>query len=78
LRPHVNGKPGWPEPGPAGQVEALLLQGLFQCVQHEARMCRPRHAPADDPESVGVAAGSSSNGFFTEDGPISCICLVNF
>jgi hypothetical protein len=30
------------------------MQGLLQSVEHEARMRRPAHPPADDPAGIGV------------------------
>lgn len=31
-----------------------LMQGLLQRVEHEAGVCGPGYAPADDPLSIGV------------------------
>jgi hypothetical protein len=33
---------------------APLVQGLFQGIQHEARLCRPRHAPFHDPTRIRI------------------------
>lgn len=33
---------------------SALMQGLLQCVEHEARMGCPRHPPTDDPPSIGI------------------------
>ena len=38
----------------AAMQRAPLVQGLFQRIQNEACLRRPRHAPADDPPRIGV------------------------
>ena len=35
-------------------VQTAVMQGLLQCIEHEARVCRPRGTPADDAAGVDV------------------------
>lgn len=46
---------------------AAIVRGLLQGIEHEAGLCRARHAPADDPPG-GVAKGSAcvAGGMATE------------
>jgi hypothetical protein len=38
----------------AAMHRAPLVQGLFQRIQHEARLRRSRDAPTDDPSRIGI------------------------
>jgi hypothetical protein len=50
---------------PAAMDGPPIMERLFQCVQHEARMRRPAHPPANDPAGIGVDDESHVN----ETGP---------
>src|SRR5258706_12283867 len=39
---------------PAAMAGPSIMQGLLQCVEHEAGVCRARHPPAHDPAGIGV------------------------
>src|SRR5258706_12931091 len=39
---------------PAAMDRPSIMQGLLQCVEHEAGVCRARHPPAHDPAGIGV------------------------
>src|SRR5690606_31605980 len=39
---------------PAAMDRPPIVQGLLQRIEHEARVCRARRSPADDPASIGV------------------------
>ena len=39
---------------PAAMDGLSVMQGLLQCVEHEAGVCRARHPPAHDPAGIGV------------------------
>src|SRR3954451_23542259 len=39
---------------PAAMDGAPIMEGLLQCIEHEARVCRAGHTPADDAAGVGI------------------------
>jgi hypothetical protein len=39
---------------PAAMDRPSIMQGLLQCVEHEAGVCRAQHPPAHDPAGIGV------------------------
>src|SRR3954463_10870740 len=39
---------------PAAMEGAPIMEGLLECIEHEARVCRAGHTPADDAAGVGI------------------------
>src|SRR4051812_46557637 len=39
---------------PAAMDGAPIMEGLLQCIEHEARVCRAGDTPADDAAGVGI------------------------